>query len=126
METDEMIFKNECYDIIGACMEVHRELGPGFLEPVYQEALEIEFGIQDIPNEREKFLEIFYKKRRLEKEYVADFICFDEIIIELKAVEEIIPKHISQVLNYLKATGFKLGLLINFAGESLTWKRIIR
>lgn len=126
MEMNDMLYKDECCDIIGACMEVHRELGTGFLEPVYQEALEIELDMQEIPFEREKLLHILYKKRKLKKEYVADFVCFDKIIVEIKAVEEIIPKHISQVLNYLKATGLKLGLLINFGEESLTWKRIIR
>jgi len=93
---------------------------------VNQEALEIEFEKQDIPFEREKFLEIIYKKKKLKKEYIADFICYDKIIVEMKAVDELASVHISQVLNYLKATGFKLGLLVNFGEESLTWKRIIR
>lgn len=106
-------------------MEVHKELGHGFLEAVYQEALEIEFNIQDVPHEREKKLNLQYKGRPLKKKYYADFVCFNEIIVELKAIETLTPDHIGQVLNYLKGTGFRLGLLINFGTKSLQYKRVI-
>ena len=95
-------------------MRVHRELGCGFLEKVYQEALEHEFIAEGIPFQREVKLKIYYKGVPLHQEYVADFVCYDKIIIELKAVKELDDSHRSQVFNYLKATGFKLGLLINF------------
>ena len=106
-------------------MEVHRELGPGFLEPVYQEALELEFERQGIPFEREKELKISYKGHILKKKYVADFICNDKIIVELKALSALSGEHVAQVLNYLKATGFKLGMLINFGEASLKFKRLV-
>ena len=126
MEESKLIFKDECYDIIGACMEVHKELGCGFSEAVYQEAMEIELELQGIPYEAQAPLEIFYKNRKLQKIYVPDFICFDEIIVEIKAADNIIDVHIGQVLNYLKATGYKLGIIVNFGQESLTWKRIVK
>ena len=121
----DLIYKKESYLIIGACMEVHSELGPGFLEAVYQEALEIEFQKQNIPYEREKLLNIFYKGTKLKKHYSADFVCYDKIILETKAINELTGGHESQVLNYLKATKFKLGLLVNFGAESLEYKRLI-
>lgn len=120
-----LLYKEEAYQIIGACMEVHRELGCGFLEAVYQEALEIEFGKRNIPFEREVPLRIRYKEVVLKKEYIADFICYDNIIVELKALSELASVHESQVLNYLKATGLKLGILVNFGQESLEYKRLI-
>ena len=95
-------------------MRVYNVLGSGFLEAVYQEALEIEFQKLGIPYEREKELEIVYNGVVLNKKYVADFVCYDKIILELKAVKELDDSHRSQIFNYLKATGFKLGLLINF------------
>ena len=122
---EEYPFKEECFQIIGCCMEVHKTLGPGFLEPVYQEALTIELFESNIPFIKEKMLEVRYKERLLNKKYVADFVCFDEIIVELKAMESLCPEHIAQVLNYLKATGKKLGLLINFGSASLQYKRVI-
>jgi GxxExxY protein len=121
----ELVSKEESYKIIGACFEVHKELGNGFLEAVYQEALEIELIKQQIPFEREKALSISYKNVRLGKKYVADFVCFDKIIIELKALSQLNGEHESQVLNYLKSTGYKLGLLINFGESSLKYKRLI-
>ncbi len=121
----EIIYKEEAYKIIGAAMAVHSELGCGFLEGVYQEALEIELKKAGITYQREAPLKIRYKGEFLKKEYVADFICDDKIIIELKALDCLNSKHESQVLNYLTATGFKLGLLINFGEESLKYKRII-
>ena len=122
----DLIYKDEAYTIIGACMEVHKTLGCGFLEAVYQEALMIEFEIQNIPYIREKELQINYKDKILQKRYNADFICFDNIIVELKALSQFDSSHEAQVLNYLKATGFKLALLVNFGETSLKYKRIVR
>ena len=112
--------------IINACMEVHNELGNGFLEAVYQEALEEEFKIQQIPYKREQLLPILYKGKELNKEYYADFICFDEIIVELKAVSTLSKPHKAQVLNYLNAADKEIGLLINFGETSLKWERITK
>lgn len=111
-------------NIINACLEVHKELGHGFLEPVYQEALEQEFILQNIPYEREKLLPIKYKGKILSKEYYADFICYDNIIVELKAVAKLVSAHKSQVLNYLNASNNRIGLLFNFGESSLKWERI--
>jgi GxxExxY protein len=122
---DQLIYKEECYQIIGAAMEVHKELGAGFLEAVYQEALVLEFEKSGIPFVCEALLDIDYKGKILNKRYVADFICYGEIIVELKAVNRMLPEHVSQLLNYLKATDTKLGLLINFGALSLQYKRII-
>lgn len=112
--------------IINACMEVHNELGNGFLEPVYQEALEEEFKLQDISYEREKLLPIVYKGKKLSKEYYADFLCFDKIIVELKSVSILSKSHKAQVLNYLNAANKEIGLLVNFGGTSLKWERITK
>lgn len=104
-------------------MEVHRHLGPGFLEPVYQEALAIEFGICGIPFVREQDLPVLYKGRRLACGYRADFVCYDSIICELKALQSLTGKEEAQLINYLKATGLERGLLINFGRPSLDFKR---
>jgi GxxExxY protein len=126
IDTNEVYpFKQECYDIVGCCMEVHKTLGHGFLEPVYQEALTYEFTDQQIPYYKEKVLNIRYKDIFLDKRYIADFLCFDEIILEIKAIDELNKEHTAQVLNYLKATGKKLGILVNFGAPSLQFKRII-
>lgn len=122
---EEFLLKDECYDVIGCCMEVHNQLGCGFLENVYQEALEIEFAEQGIPYVREKILDVIYKGKVLNKKYIADFVCFNELIVELKAVDNLAPEHTAQVLNYLKATGLRVGLLINFGTTRLQYKRII-
>lgn len=122
---EEYPFKEECYKIIGCCMEVHNELGCGFLEPVYQEALSVVLFENKIPFVKEKVLDIEFRGRILDKKYVADFICFNEVIVELKALECLLPEHTAQVLNYLKATGKKLGLLINFGTTKLQYKRVI-
>ena len=121
----ELIFKEESYKIIGAAMEVHKELGAGFLEAVYQEAFELELQKQEIPYEREALLNIYYKGTKLKKRYSADFICFDKIIVELKALGELSTNHEAQILNYLKTSKLKLGLLINFGSSSLQYKRLI-
>jgi GxxExxY protein len=120
-----LLYKQECFDIIGACMNVHRELGFGFLEEIYQQALEHEFALNSIPFEREVPLKIKYRNIFLDKAYFADFICYDKIIVELKAVKEIIGEHEAQVINYLKATGYELGLLVNFGTKSLYYKRLV-
>ena len=105
---------NESYAINGAAMQVYNVLGHGFLESVYQEALAIEFTKRGIPYQREKELKIYYDGKELQQTYRADFVCYDDIIVEIKAVSELDGSYRSQVYNYLKATGFKLGLLINF------------
>ena len=107
-------FKEETYRINGAAMKVYNTLKPGFLEAVYQEALEIEFKRQQIPFEREKELKIYYDGIELKQTYRADFVCYDNIIVELKAVAQLDDAHRSQVYNYLCATGYKVGLLFNF------------
>ena len=122
----EVLYPKESYKIIGAIYEVHKHLGPGLLEKVYQEALEQEFLLQGIPFEREKEFEVVYKGKALQQKYVADFVCYDKIIVELKAVEELIPFHTSQVLNYLNITGLKLGLLVNFNARKVVPRRIVR
>ena len=122
---EKIIYKTESYEIIGACMEVHNELGCGFLEPVYQDALEIEFKNKGIPFQKEKELKIFYKGIKLEHKYFADFVCYEKIIVELKALKSLNTEHESQLLNYLKATGFKLGILVNFGESQLKYKRFV-
>lgn len=121
----DILFKTESYKIIGACMEVHKKLGSGFLESVYSEALEIEFKTAGIPYEKEKKLPVFYDDKPLNKYFRADFVCYNSIIIELKATKFLIDTDRQQTLNNIKATKFKLGLLINFGTPSLTYKRII-
>ena len=106
--------KQESYNITGAAMHVYNTLGPGFLEAVYQEALELELAKRNIPYEREKELSISYNGVVLKQTYRADFVCYGNIIVELKAVAHLDDTHRSQVFNYLKATGYKLGLLLNF------------
>ncbi|MEA1874448.1 MAG: GxxExxY protein [Bacteroidota bacterium] len=118
--------KKETYNIIGAAMEVHSKLGHGYLEAVYQEAMEIELTSRNIPYVREKRIEIYYKNIKLKKEYIADFICYEDIIVELKALSEFTGAHQSQLLNYLTATKKKIGLLINFGAESLEYKRMVK
>ncbi len=113
------------YKIIGAALEVHKELGCGFLEAVYQEALEKEFVTQGIPFKAQPVIEIRYKGEPLEKKYQPDYICYDEVIIEIKAISALTGLEESQLINYLKATGLKVGLLINFGAKSLEHKRLV-
>ena len=121
-----IIYKQESFDITGAAMEVYNQLGHGFLEAVYQEALEKELRQRGIPFEREKLLTISYKGEKLKQTYKADFVCYGKIIVELKAVSEITDVHRSQVFNYLHATGFELGMLFNFGySHGLERERII-
>lgn len=110
----ELIFKEEAYKIVGASYEVYREKGCGFLEPLYQECMELELRLQKIPFVPQKSLTMEYKGVALNTRYEPDLICYDKIIVELKAVKELADEHRAQVQNYLKATGFRLGLLINF------------
>ncbi len=122
----ELIFKDEVYAIMGAAMDVHRELGSGFLESVYQEALEIELAQRQIPFESQKPIKITYKGKTLKKEFIADLICFGKIIVELKAQDCLSGKEEAQVLNYLKATQIKVGVVINFGSHpKLEWKRLV-
>ena len=111
---DKILFKDECYQIQGAVFEVYREMGNGFLEAVYQECLEREFTKQVIPYQAQAELVLKYKEEPLKQTYKPDFICYEKIIVELKTVKEIHSEHKAQVLNYLKASGIKLGLLVNF------------
>ncbi len=117
--------KEECYNVIGCCMDVHNELGCGFLESVYQEALAIEFARKNIPYEKEKILDVTYKGQLLGKKFIADFICYNELIVELNTVDNFSNEHIAQVLNYLKATGCRVGLIVNFGRTKLQYKRLI-
>ena len=117
-------FEEQTGQILNACRNVYKELGYGFLEPVYQEALEKEFQLCNIPYEREKKITITYKGMKLNKEYYADFYCFDTIIVELKAVSAIAKEHKAQVINYLKAINKEIGLLVNFGASMFKWERI--
>lgn len=122
---NKLIFEKEVYNIVGAAMEVHTELGPGFLEAVYHEALCIILDEKQIPFEQEKDIQICFKNQHLTKKYRADILCYNEIIVEIKAHSEITKYDIAQVINYLKATNCKLGVLINFGAHSLQYRRII-
>jgi len=113
------------YSIIGAAMEVHRYFGCGFLEPVYQEAMALELGSRGIPFEREMQLKLTYKGQSLESRYSPDFICFDSVVVELKALSRTGGIEEAQVINYLKATGHEIGLLLNFGTRSLEHRRFI-
>jgi GxxExxY protein len=119
----ELILKDEVYQIVGAAMEVSNQLGCGFLEAVYQEAMEIELTEGHIPYIPQKPIQISYKGRVLKKEYVADFLCHGRIIVEIKAVKALTTIEEAQLLNYLKATGLPVGLLVNFGTPQLEWKR---
>ena len=121
----EIIFKEESYRIIGSCMRVHQALGYGFLESVYQEALEKQFVIDGIPFEREKRINVYFNNEKLDKYFKADFLCYGKIIVELKAASFIHQDNINQTKNYLKSTKMRLGLLVNFGEKSLNYKRVI-
>ncbi len=122
----ELIYKDESYEIIGACFEVYKNMGPGFLEPVYQECLEIELTDRRIPFAHPRKLTISYKGRMLAKTYEADFVCYEKIIVEVKAVTQIINDHRAQTINYLKATGVRLALLVNFSAQhQLEYERLV-
>lgn len=120
----EYIYQNETYAIRGCMKAVFSELGNGYLEKVYQEALELEFQEAGIPYQREVKLNINYKGKTLQQEYIADFVCYEKIIVELKAVSQLTEIHEAQVLNYLKTTGFDLALLVNFGEKPMKIKRL--
>jgi GxxExxY protein len=122
----EFLHKQETYEIIGLCMEVHRILGNGFSEIVYKDAMTIEAKLREFAIEREKKFEIVYKEKILPHHFFADFVFFDEIIIEIKAIDkEINDEHIAQTLNYLKISDCRVGLIINFGRKSLEYKRLV-
>ncbi len=121
----EIIYKEESYEIIGKCFEVHNNLGPGFLEIVYKDALEYEFQKAGIPYSREEKYEVNYKDIILPHKFFADFIVFGKIILEVKGVSSIADEHIAQTINYLKVSGNKLGLLVNFGELKLNSKRLV-
>ncbi len=122
---DQLLFKNEVYAIVGAAFEVHKELGPGFLEAVYQEALVIEFQARGIPFEKEMWMLLWYKERQLEKRYKADFVCYEKIVVELKALAQLSGNEQAKIINYLKASETRVAVLLNFGRPSLEWKRFV-
>jgi len=119
----ELLYKQLSFDVIGAAMEVHRVMGPGFLEEVYQKALERELALRQIPFVAQQHIEVEYKGMSI-ADYYLDIVVDGKIVLELKAVSQLLPVHQSQLISYLKASGLKLGLLINFGEESLRHKRI--
>lgn len=122
----EIILADETYAIVGASMEVYYKLGTGFLEPVYQQALEIELDLRAIPFRRHERFRIEYKEHFLDRKYIADFFCYEQIIVELKAVNQLGPVDWSQVLNYLKVSKMRVGLLFNFGSPGrLEWKKLV-
>lgn len=122
----ELLYKEEVYAIIGAAMDVYNHLGPGFLEAVYQEAMEVELTARNIPNSPEQDIRILYKGRPLKTFYTPDLICYGKIVVELKAIERLTSREEAQLLNYLKATTMPVGVLINFGSEKdLEWKRMV-
>ena len=124
-KSDKMVLKQETYAIIGACMEVHKTLGRSFSEKVYQDALEQEFKLRNIPYEREKHMLINYKGVTLAHDFFADFVCYDKVVVELKAVSELDDANREQVINYIHAANKQVGLLINFRTASLTHERYV-
>jgi len=123
---DDIRLKDDVYEIVGAAIEVHRTLGPGFLEAVYQESLGIEMGQRAIPFSAEKRLHLTYKSHKLTSFYVPDFLCFDSIVVEIKALDRLSGRETAQVLNAMKAAEVSVGLLINFgAVGKLEWKRFV-
>lgn len=125
MHMNDIVYKDESFAIIGAAMEVYNQLGSGFVEKVYQDALGIEFELRGIPYKREEHLPVFYKGRQIKHDFFVDFICYDKIVIECKAVSEILNIHKIQTLNYIKINNLKLGIVINFSNQSLEYKRIV-
>ncbi len=123
---DELLFRDEVYRIIGACVSVHKEKGHGFTEPVYQDSLEIELEFLSIPFDRQRNYQLFHRERPLRHTYTPDLLCFDKIIVELKAAKCLTDEHRAQLLNYLKVTRLQLGLLVNFGSHPrLEWERIV-
>lgn len=125
MAETKLVLKEETYQVIGACINVHKTLGNGFSEAVYHQALEKELAKAEIPFEQEKKLPIYYEGNKLNEFSVADFVCFDKIILEIKCIGFLNSNIKQQAINYLKSTNLEVGLLINFGENSLTWKRFI-
>ena len=121
----DLLYKEESFQLVGLCMEIHRELGKGHDEVIYKDACVLEMNRAGIPFARERKYEISYKGVVLPHHYFADFVVWDKIIFEAKAIERLTDTHVKQVLNYLAAAKLRLGLLVNFGGESLEWKRVI-
>lgn len=122
----DILYKEEVYEIVGICMGVYNELGYGFLEVVYKDAMEIEFTENEMAHQREKEFPVIYKRRQLKRTFFADFEVFDKIIVEVKSnAEGISEETIAQTLNYLKASGYRLGLIVNFGKKKLEYKRLI-
>ena len=122
----DLVCAQEAYKIVGACFEVYKDKGSGFLEAVFQECLELEFGFQQIPFGAERPLALSYKGHPLKQTYVADFIYYDKVILEIKAVDKLADEHRAQLLNYLNGTGYRLGLLVNFGHHpKLEWERMV-
>ena len=120
----DLIYKDEAYELVGICMEVHNELGPGLLEIIYKEAIEWELDDRIIHYEREKEYPVYYKKHLLRKKFNADFVVYNSIILEIKAKESISNEDIAQTINYLKLSGCRLGLIVNFGRSKLEVKRL--
>ena len=122
----DIVYRGESYRVMGACFEVYKEMGCGFVEPVYQECLQIELTLQQIPFVAKEKLLLNYKKQPLQQHYRPDFICFDKLVLEIKSVTALTNEHRAQVHNYLKATCYQLGLLVNFAHyPKVAWERIV-
>lgn len=121
----DLILKDESYLLVGICMEVHRELGMGFKEVLYKDAIELELKTKNIPYQREKEFRIEYKGIILPHKFYADFVIFDSIILEVKSTSFIINNFVAQTINYLKASGLKLGIIANFGEKSFTYKRVV-
>jgi GxxExxY protein len=121
----EILFKDESYQIVGICMEIHKALGMGLKEINYKDAMEIDFKEAGIIYQREKRFQVIYKNTVLQNPYVSDFIVFNSIILEIKCCQAIIDSHIAQTISYLNVSGCKLGIIVNFGERSLTWKRVV-
>ena len=122
----EILYKDESYQIIGACFEVYKEMGCGFAEPVYQECLQLELRNRNIPHWEQRELELRYKDEILKQTYKPDFVCYEKIILEIKAVSTLTNQHRAQVHNYLKVTNYRLGILVNFSHHpEVEWERIV-
>lgn len=126
MHKNDLIYADEAYAIFGACFEVYNQMGNGFVEPVYQECLEIELEMRDIPFVSQHELHLHYRGRALKRKYIPDFVCYGKIIVEIKAVSSLTDEHRAQVHNYLASTGYQLGLLINFGNaKGVQYERIV-
>lgn len=126
MPSNELIYRDESYQVMGACFEVYKTMGCGFLEAVYQECLEFELGERGVPFVSQVPLDLTYKGQPLRQKYQPDLVCYERIVLEIKAVSALTDEHRAQVQNYLRATGHRLGLLVNFGHHPLVeWERIV-